>query len=149
MIFTIENLQDSACAVLQILILVSIPDTRSRVASLLTTQIMLTFPNAKINLGLNIIEKRADGFHNIESCFFPIPWSDILEVIPAGKTNFSSSGIAIPESKSGNLCLQAYNLLKVDFDLPPVEIHLHKIIPIGAGLGGGSADGSLYAQNVQ
>ncbi|MFT5618295.1 MAG: 4-diphosphocytidyl-2-C-methyl-D-erythritol kinase [Arenicella sp.] len=104
---------------------------------------MLSFPNAKINLGLNIIEKRSDGFHNIESCFFPIPWRDMLEIIPAEKTSFSSTGIEIPESKSGNLCLQAYNLLKADFDLPPVKIHLHKIIPIGAGLGGGSADGSF------
>lgn len=104
---------------------------------------MVSFPNAKINLGLNIISKRPDGYHNIESCFYPITWCDILEIIPAKKTQFTSSGIDIPGALEENLCLKAYQLLNEDFDLPTVHIHLHKVIPIGAGLGGGSADASF------
>jgi len=102
---------------------------------------MIVFPNAKINVGLNIIEKRPDGFHNIESCFYPVPWFDALEVIEAEKFSFDSSGIDIPGD--GNICINAYELLKKAFDLPPVSIHLLKNIPIGAGLGGGSADGAF------
>ena len=104
---------------------------------------MISFPNAKINLGLNILSKRLDGFHNISSCFYPIGWSDILEIIPSNKLKFSSSGIIIPGNPSENLCIKAYNRLKEDYQIPPVHIHLHKIIPIGAGLGGGSADGAF------
>jgi 4-diphosphocytidyl-2-C-methyl-D-erythritol kinase len=101
---------------------------------------MLTFPNAKINIGLSIIEKRPDGFHNLESCFYSVGWSDVLEILPAEKTIFKSTGIPIPGNTENNLCLKAYHLLKTDFDIPPVMIHLHKVVPIGAGLGGGSAD---------
>jgi 4-diphosphocytidyl-2-C-methyl-D-erythritol kinase len=103
-------------------------------------QQMLTFPNAKINIGLSITEKRSDGFHNLASCFYPVGWSDVLEILPAEATSFKSSGIPIPGDAQNNLCLKAYNLLKTDFDIPPVMIHLHKVVPIGAGLGGGSAD---------
>ena len=102
---------------------------------------MIVFPNAKINLGLNVIEKRQDGFHNIESCFLPVPWYDALEVIGSDELEFNSTGLAIPGK--GNICLEAYDLLKEDFDLPNISIHLHKNIPIGAGLGGGSADGAF------
>ena len=102
---------------------------------------MIVFPNAKINLGLNVIEQRPDGYHNIESCFYPVPWFDALEVIESEKFSFTTSGIDIPGT--GNICLEAYNLLKEDFQLPPISIHLHKNIPIGAGLGGGSADGAF------
>ena len=101
---------------------------------------MISFPPCKINLGLNIIAKRADGFHTIETCFYPVPWSDILEIVPANEFNFSCSGSIIPGSANQNLCVKAYQLLQKDFDLPPVSIHLHKIIPTGAGLGGGSSD---------
>ena len=104
---------------------------------------MITFPNAKINIGLQILSKRPDGFHNIASCFYPVGWSDILEIIPAKTLSFNSSGIPIPGDVATNLCLKAYQLLKIDFDLPPVAIHLHKIVPIGAGLGGGSADAAF------
>ncbi len=104
---------------------------------------MVVFPNAKINLGLNIIEKRSDGFHNIESCFYPIDWKEALEAKKNNIQRFTSSGITIPESKAGNLCDQAYQLLAKDFNLPPTSIHLLKKIPIGAGLGGGSADGAF------
>ena len=104
---------------------------------------MLVFPSCKINLGLCITEKRTDGFHNLESCFYPVPWQDVLESIPADQVDFSSSGLPIPGNSQDNLCLRAYNLLKADFDLPPVRMHLHKIVPIGAGLGGGSADAAF------
>ena len=104
---------------------------------------MVVFPNAKINLGLNVVEKRPDGFHNIETVFYPIPLQDILEFQLAEKVAFKSSGIEIPHSTRGNLVVQAYQLLATDFKLPPVEFLLHKIIPIGAGLGGGSADASF------
>ena len=104
---------------------------------------MLTFPACKINLGLRITEKRPDGFHNLQSCFYPVGWGDLLEVIPDRKFSFSSSGLPIPGNSQQNLCVRAYDLLKVDFDLPPVRMHLHKLVPIGAGLGGGSADAAF------
>ncbi|MEQ8905943.1 4-(cytidine 5'-diphospho)-2-C-methyl-D-erythritol kinase [Ekhidna sp.] len=104
---------------------------------------MITFPNAKINLGLNIVSKREDGYHNIESCFYPIPWHDCLEVIEAASFAFHSYGLDIPGDSSSNLCVKAYELIKADFDIPPVEIHLLKNIPMGAGLGGGSSDGAF------
>lgn len=102
---------------------------------------MVVFPNAKINIGLNVIEKRQDGYHNIESCFFPIPWKDALEVIESERFSFQSTGIPIPGDD--NIVIQAYDLLKQKFKLPPISVHLHKNIPIGAGLGGGSADGAF------
>lgn len=105
---------------------------------------MITFPNAKINLGLNITERRADGYHNLETVFYPIQIKDALEVIESDTLSFQSSGIYIPGNPESNLCLKAYHLLNRDFDLPPVSIHLHKHIPIGAGLGGGSADAAFF-----
>lgn len=105
---------------------------------------MVVFPNAKINIGLNVVEKRPDGFHNIESIFYPIKeLYDVLEVIPYNKLSFSSTGIEIPGKIETNLCVKAYQLLKTDFNIPFVKIHLHKVIPIGAGLGGGSADAAF------
>lgn len=104
---------------------------------------MISFPNAKINLGLRITEKRTDGFHNLQSCFYPVGWTDALEIIPADHFRFSSSGMSIPGEPAANLCVRAYELLKADADLPPVQMHLHKIVPIGAGLGGGSADAAF------
>ncbi len=104
---------------------------------------MLVKSNAKINLGLNILSKRSDGFHEIESAFLPISWYDTISLTQAEKVKFSSEGIQIPQAEKGNLCLQAYELLKNDFKLPPLHIHLDKQIPIGAGLGGGSADAAF------
>jgi 4-diphosphocytidyl-2-C-methyl-D-erythritol kinase len=101
---------------------------------------MVAFPPCKINLGLHILSKREDGYHNLETCFYPVGWTDALEVIPADAFEFSSSGVSIPSDGKDNLCICAYQLLKKDFNLPPVKIHLHKVIPTGAGLGGGSAD---------
>ncbi len=104
---------------------------------------MISFPNAKINIGLYITEKRPDHFHNLESVFVPVGWTDVLEILPADETHFRSSGISIPGDASANLCLKAYEILKKDFALPPVSIHLHKVVPIGAGLGGGSSDAAF------
>jgi 4-diphosphocytidyl-2-C-methyl-D-erythritol kinase len=109
---------------------------------------MITFPNAKINIGLNITAKRADGYHNIESIFYPVPLTDVLEVVESDnckeEVSFESSGIEIPGEPSSNLCVKAYQLLKKDYALPNIRVHLHKVIPIGAGLGGGSADAAFF-----
>lgn len=104
---------------------------------------MISFPNAKINLGLHVLAKRDDGFHSIETCFYPIPWYDILEIIPSKTLTFSSTGIAIPGSEESNLCLKTAASLTASHNIPPVHIHLHKNIPIGAGLGGGSSDAAF------
>lgn len=103
---------------------------------------MVSFPPCKINLGLNIIRKREDGFHDIATCFYPVPWTDVLEIVPSRDFVFSTSGIPVPGAAADNLCVAAYDLLRKDFNLKPVAIHLMKVIPIGAGLGGGSADGA-------
>ena len=110
---------------------------------------MLTFPNAKINIGLNIIEKRDDGYHNIQSIFYPIALQDALEVIEnkeqtSERIIFTSSGIPIPGDITANLCYYAYHSIANDYTLPNVKVHLHKHIPIGAGLGGGSADAAFF-----
>lgn len=105
---------------------------------------MILFPNAKINIGLNITERRPDGYHNLETVFYPVKINDALEVITADKLSFESSGLEIPGRMEDNLCVKGYYLLKKDHDLPPVKIHLHKNIPIGAGLGGGSADAAFF-----
>lgn len=113
---------------------------------------MVLFPNAKVNLGLNILRRRPDGYHDLSTVFYPVPVKDVLEVLHAPANSFTSYGMAIPEGKQANLCEQAYQLLKADFPtLPAVQIHLYKNIPIGAGLGGGSADGAftLMALNEQ
>lgn len=101
---------------------------------------MVTFPVCKINLGLNILRKRPDGFHDIESCFYPVPWTDILEIIPSKEFSFSQTGNNIPGGPADNLCVKAYQLVKSRHAIAPVSIHLHKLIPSGAGLGGGSSD---------
>lgn len=109
---------------------------------------MITFPNCKINLGLNIISKRADGFHNLETVFYPVALKDVLEIVKQQhETNgveFTSTGLAVDGDVNNNLCLKAYHILKKDFPpLPAIRMHLHKAIPMGAGLGGGSADGAF------
>ena len=107
---------------------------------------MVSFPNCKINLGLHIVGKRADGFHNLETVFYPVPFKDALESIPSTNTEieFTATGLAVYGKAADNLCVKAYDLLKKDFpELPAVKIHLHKSIPLGAGLGGGSADAAF------
>lgn len=105
---------------------------------------MITFPNAKINIGLYITGKRPDGYHNIESIFYPIPLCDAMEVVPAEELKFTTSGLDIPGDQDNNLCLKAYYLMAGRYkEIKPVHIHLQKNIPMGAGLGGGSADGAF------
>jgi 4-diphosphocytidyl-2-C-methyl-D-erythritol kinase len=106
---------------------------------------MLFFPNCKINLGLSILRKRPDGFHDLETVFYPLPLKDALELIPNSNSepSFSSYGLPIPGDPADNLCLKAWRLIKHDLPgLSAIHIHLYKNIPIGAGLGGGSADGA-------
>ena len=105
---------------------------------------MICYPNAKINLGLNIIKKRSDGFHNISSVIYPIQdLYDVLEIVESNSFSFTVSGTLFNNDiqSDKNICVKAYNLLKADFNLPCVKIHLHKRIKSGAGLGGGSSDG--------
>jgi len=107
---------------------------------------MVFFPPCKINLGLHILSKREDGFHNIETAFYPIDaLSDLLEIIPnsLNHTTFRQEGIEIEQNSGLNLVEKAYLLLKQDFNLPFVDIFLHKNIPVGAGLGGGSSDAAF------
>ncbi|MEX1202561.1 MAG: 4-(cytidine 5'-diphospho)-2-C-methyl-D-erythritol kinase [Ferruginibacter sp.] len=109
---------------------------------------MVVFPGCKINIGLNILNKRLDGYHHLQTIFYPIDIKDALEIIvvPNQPTAvvFRSSGIEIIGNSNQNLCVKAYHLLKKDFpELAPVEMHLHKTIPMGAGLGGGSADAAF------
>jgi 4-diphosphocytidyl-2-C-methyl-D-erythritol kinase len=103
---------------------------------------MVAFPPCKINLGLRVLRRRADGYHDIDTCFYQVPRTDILEVVPAPKFSIQFSGSDIPGAAEDNLCVKAYELLRQDFQLSPVSIHLHKLIPTGAGLGGGSSDGT-------
>jgi len=112
---------------------------------------MVAFPNCKINLGLNIIRRREDNYHDIETIFYPLKINDAVEVVQRSSgdnlessVEFSCSGLSIDSELENNLCLKAYALLKKDFpQLPKIKMHLHKAIPIGAGLGGGSADGAF------
>jgi 4-diphosphocytidyl-2-C-methyl-D-erythritol kinase len=106
---------------------------------------MIVFPNAKINLGLNITEKRADGYHNLETVFYPIPLKDALEIVPSddNKHTLHVSGVPIDGNPEQNLVMKALKLLSDAYTIPALDIFLEKIIPSGAGLGGGSADGAF------
>jgi 4-diphosphocytidyl-2-C-methyl-D-erythritol kinase len=104
---------------------------------------MIVFPNAKINIGLQVLKKRSDHYHELETVFYPIRIYDVLEVIEAKETAFYTTGIPIDGNVEDNICVKAYYLLAEDYNLPAVEIHLHKTIPIGAGLGGGSSDAAF------
>lgn len=108
---------------------------------------MIVFPNAKINIGLFVTGKRPDGFHNLETVFYPVGLSDILEIGPgesgSALCHFVNTGIEIGGDPEKNLIVKAWHLLAEDYPLSPVNIHLHKLIPFGAGLGGGSADAAF------
>jgi 4-diphosphocytidyl-2-C-methyl-D-erythritol kinase len=114
----------------------------------LNTKAVIEFANAKINIGLDILEKRADGFHAIETVFYPLTWREPLEILKlappdkgmTGKVHYTGSGIHVDGDFNSNLCVRAYHLLAKDFPIGPVKMHLHKVLPIGAGLGGGSSD---------
>jgi 4-diphosphocytidyl-2-C-methyl-D-erythritol kinase len=108
---------------------------------------MIHFPNAKINLGLHVIRKREDGYHDIETVFYPLPFFDIVEVLQnthGEEVILQTNGLALPPSSKENLCVLACKLIKKDHpSLPPLKIILHKVIPPGAGLGGGSSDAAF------
>ena len=106
---------------------------------------MVVFPPAKINIGLQITEKRDDGYHNLVSVFYPIALCDVLEIVvdenaPSGSVNFYPSGLTVDGNAEGNLVLKAIRLFHEKHPLPGLNVYLHKVIPMGAGLGGGSAD---------
>ena len=108
---------------------------------------MICFPNAKINLGLNITEKRNDGFHNIETIFYPVGWCDALEIIESTNSQefqLHLSGIQISGNVTDNLLYKAYQLIKAICPVPNINVYLHKHIPMGAGLGGGSSDAAYF-----
>jgi 4-diphosphocytidyl-2-C-methyl-D-erythritol kinase len=114
---------------------------------------VIVFPNCKINLGLRITRKRDDGYHDLETVFYPLPLRDALEAVVSPQSIVDSresqaqlflTGLEVAGSSDDNLCIKAYKLLRKDYpQLPPVHLHLHKAIPMGAGLGGGSADGAF------
>lgn len=112
---------------------------------------MISFPNAKINLGLNIVSKRADGYHNLETIFYPIPLKDALEIIVRENTSddiLIESGNKIDSESQDNLVMKALRLMRTKYDFPPLEVHLLKKIPSGAGMGGGSADAAFMLRLI-
>ena len=109
---------------------------------------MILFPPCKINLGLHILNKRADGFHNLDTLMYQLPFTDVLEIIPSDNFVFQSSGLEIPGDKNNNLCIKAFELIRSQYEIPNVTIHLHKIIPMGGGLGGGSSNASAVLKGL-
>jgi len=109
---------------------------------------MICFPNAKINLGLHVTEKRTDGFHNIETVFYPVGWNDALEIVENNSAtsafNLTLSGIPIHGKLEDNLLFKAYQLINKQKKLPAIDVYLHKALPMGAGLGGGSSDAAYF-----
>lgn len=111
---------------------------------------MIDFPNCKINLGLNITQKRSDGFHNIETVFYPVKWADSLEIILGGDRAFDMviSGLKVEGNTEENIVYKAYQLLSKKHQLPNLKVYLHKVLPMGAGLGGGSSDAAFFLKQV-
>jgi 4-diphosphocytidyl-2-C-methyl-D-erythritol kinase len=109
---------------------------------------MILFPPAKINLGLRVLHKRSDGYHEIDSCMIAIPMYDVLELLPAEEFSFKQTGLTIDGDPEANLCVKAYRLMEKHFNVPPTMIHLRKEIPMGAGLGGGSADAAYVLRGL-
>lgn len=109
---------------------------------------MVIFPNAKINLGLHVTQRREDGFHNLETIFAPIDLCDILEFVESKKFSFTTSGLEIDGELSNNLCIKSFKLIKQEYKIPNISIHLHKVIPFGAGLGGGSSDAAFMIKGL-
>lgn len=106
---------------------------------------MVGFPNIKINLGLNVIRRRADGYHDLDTVMFPLPYCDILEVLPGKGTGleFSVSGLHIPGEPKENLVVKAWDLFSARTGADGARVHLHKVVPPGSGLGGGSSDAAF------
>lgn len=120
------------------------PSDRVETPVLNTQPPVVIFPNCKINIGLRIVAKRPDGYHNLETVFFPVPFYDVLEAVPAADFKFTTSGAEIPGNPAENICVKAFELMRRRFpQLPAVHLHLHKALPMGAGLGGGSANGAF------
>lgn len=111
---------------------------------------MVVFPNAKINIGLHITSRRPDGYHDIETVMIPVPWCDVLEIVPSesGDTTLTVTGRAVACPPEKNLVMKAYRALDATVTLPPLDIYLRKIIPDGAGLGGGSADAAFTVMAI-
>ena len=111
---------------------------------------MILYPNAKINIGLNVLNKRPDGFHNISSAFYPINLTDILEFIPSPNHHFefSLTGIPVEGDNNDNLCVRVYQFFRKKYQIPELKIHLHKNIPVQAGLGGGSSDAAFLINGI-
>lgn len=109
---------------------------------------MLLFSNAKINLGLYVTSKRDDGFHNIETIFYPIGLKDIIEFLPSSEFNYNNSGYIVDCPIESNIIVKAYKKLQSLYNLPEIELYLHKNIPFGAGLGGGSSNASTVLKNL-
>lgn len=113
---------------------------------------MLTFPNCKINIGLNVIEKRSDNFHNLDTVFYPIDWCDALEIIEMPNSNRSfcleQSGNKIDGSIENNIIYKGWKIITALKRIPPIKVHLHKNIPTGAGLGGGSSDAAFLIKSL-
>ena len=109
---------------------------------------MILFPPCKINLGLHILNKRADGYHNLDTLMYQLPFTDVLEIIPSEDFVFQSTGLEIPGDENKNLCIKAFYLMREHYQIPNVTIHLHKIIPMGGGLGGGSSDASYVLKGL-
>ena len=113
---------------------------------------IILYPNAKINIGLRILRKREDGYHDLETIFFPVfTHNDVLEIVESKQVNMFRYGISY--SLPGNdiekeLCIKAYRLLEKKYGIPPVEFHLFKGIPVGAGLGGGSSDAAFTLKGL-
>lgn len=109
---------------------------------------MILFPPAKINLGLNVLFKREDGYHELETVMVKTPLTDVLEIVPSDEFQFTQTGLTIPGDNQDNLCVQAFQLIQKEYKIPNVHIYLRKIIPMGAGLGGGSADASYVLNGL-
>jgi 4-diphosphocytidyl-2-C-methyl-D-erythritol kinase len=109
---------------------------------------MILFPPAKINLGLKVLFKREDGYHELDTCMVPIPLFDVLEILPADEFSFQQTGITIPGNFADNLCVKAYHMMVENYSITPVYIHLRKENPMGAGLGGGSSDAAYVIKGI-
>ncbi|MBE0650165.1 MAG: 4-(cytidine 5'-diphospho)-2-C-methyl-D-erythritol kinase [Bacteroidales bacterium] len=109
---------------------------------------MILFANAKINLGLHITRKRPDGFHDIETVLYPIPFFDVIEFYPASRFDLRIYGINIPGPIEENLVFKAFHLMRTKYSVPEIEIHLIKNIPTGSGLGGGSSDAAYMLSGL-
>lgn len=113
---------------------------------------MIAFPHAKINLGLNVVSRRSDGYHNLETVFYPVQWCDVMEIIPGPQHTHGIethlSGIPVQGKHADNLCVKAYDLLRKNYSVRSVKLYLHKQIPMGAGLGGGSSDAAFFVKKM-